>query len=174
MDIQKIKDSIRDIHDFPKPGIVFKDLTTLFKNSDIFAGTVQTFVEKYKDYGITKVVGVESRGYFLGPIIAYQLGASFVPIRKPGKLPAKVYSEKYELEYGTDKIEIHQDAISESDVILLHDDLLATGGTMEAAIKLMENFKPQKVFVSFIVELLFLNGASKLKKADEVFSLIQY
>lgn len=174
MALEKIKASIRDVYDFPKEGIVFKDLTTLFKDPEIFALTVEMFVNEYKDKGITKVVGVESRGYFLGPIIAYKLGAAFVPIRKPGKLPYKVYSEHYDLEYGTDKIEIHTDALNEDDVVLLHDDLLATGGTMEAAIKLVNRFKPKGLYVSFIVELLFLKGIDKLKETSNVFSLIQY
>lgn len=174
MELQKIKDSIRDVYDFPKKGIVFKDLTTLFSDAHLFAEIVDLFVDKYKDCGITKVVGVESRGYFLGPVIAYRLGAAFIPIRKPGKLPSAVFSEKYDLEYGTDKIEIHQDAISSNDVVLLHDDLLATGGTMEAAIKLVGRFEPADVYVSFIVELLFLKGIDRLKDKSKVFSLIQF
>ncbi|MFB6318523.1 adenine phosphoribosyltransferase [Saccharicrinis sp. FJH54] len=174
MKIEQIKASIRDVYDFPKKGIVFKDLTTLFKDAKLFAATVDLFVDRYKDSGITKVVGVESRGYFLGPVIAYKLGAAFVPIRKPGKLPSDVFSEHYDLEYGTDKIEIHKDALSERDVVLLHDDLLATGGTMEAAIKLVNRFNPSGLYVSFIVELLTLKGIEKLNEKSDVFSLIQF
>lgn len=174
MKIEQIKESIRDVIDFPKEGIVFKDLTTLFSDAILFASTVDYFVDKYRDYGITKVVGVESRGYFLGPVIAYRLGAAFIPIRKPGKLPSAVFSEHYDLEYGTDKIEIHQDAISHDDVVLLHDDLLATGGTMEAAIKLVNRFEPKDLYVSFIVELLDLKGIDKLQDECDVFSLIKF
>ena len=174
MNLQEIKSTIRDVNDFPKPGIVFKDLTTLFKNKEAFHSTVDLFVEQYKNAGITKVVGIESRGYFLGPVIAYLLGASFVPVRKPGKLPSKTYSEAYDLEYGTDGIEIHSDAIDEHDVVLLHDDLLATGGTMEAAINLVKRFNPKSIEVSFIVELGFLKGRQKLMADTNVFSLIKY
>ncbi|WP_282126440.1 adenine phosphoribosyltransferase [Marinifilum flexuosum] len=172
--LQEAKDSIRDVIDFPKEGIVFKDITTMLKDEKHLATLVETLYEQYKDKGITKVVGLESRGFILGTVLAYKLNAGFVPIRKPGKLPSATYSEKYTLEYGEDEIHIHQDALNEDDVILLHDDLLATGGTAAASIKLLAKCGVNKAFVNFLVELDFLKGRDKLNTNFEVDSLFHF
>ena len=129
--------SIREIPDFPIPGILFYDVTTLFKDPWCLQELSNIMFEMYKDKGITKVVGIESRGFIMGPILATRLNAGFIPIRKPGKLPAEVIEESYDKEYGTDTVQIHKDALDENDVVLLHDDLLATGGTMKAACELV-------------------------------------
>jgi len=168
----ELKDYIRSIPDFPKEGIVFKDITTLLKDKFAFTTALDEFHNLAKDKGITKVVGIESRGFIFGGALAEKLNAGFVPIRKPGKLPAPSVSESYVLEYGTDEIEIHQDAIEPGDKILLHDDLLATGGTMEAACKLVEKLGAEIVQISFLIELTFLKGREKLNKY-EVHSLIE-
>lgn len=168
-----LKDTIRDVPDFPKKGIVFKDITTLLKNPGALFYTAEELYNLAKNKKITKVAGIESRGFILGGLLAQKLNAGFVPIRKPGKLPAERISESYSLEYGTDSIEIHKDAIEQGDVVLLHDDLLATGGTMEAAVKLIEKLGGKVVQISFLIELNFLNGRDKLKNY-EVHSLIQY
>ncbi|PXX96865.1 adenine phosphoribosyltransferase [Marinifilum breve] len=172
--LQEAKDSIRDVIDFPKEGIVFKDITTMLKDEKHLATLVETLYEQYKDKGITKVVGLESRGFILGTVLAYKLNAGFVPIRKPGKLPAATYSEKYTLEYGEDEIHIHQDALTEDDVVLLHDDLLATGGTAAASIKLLAKCGVNKAFVNFLVELDFLKGRDKLNTEFKVDSLFHF
>ncbi|HOI29953.1 MAG TPA: adenine phosphoribosyltransferase [Melioribacteraceae bacterium] len=168
-----LKDSIRDVPDFPKKGIVFKDITTLLKNPLALSYTVEELYNFAKNIKITKVAGIESRGFILGGILAEKLKAGFVPIRKPGKLPAEKLSEFYSLEYGTDSIEIHKDAINPGDTVLLHDDLLATGGTMKAACNLIEKLGGKIVLISFLIELAFLNGREKLKEY-EIHSLIQY
>ncbi len=170
MDLKKL---IRDVPNFPIEGIVFKDITTLLKNPKGYSETLVQLVELARDKGITKVIGIESRGFIFGGAIADKLGAGFVPIRKPGKLPAETVTESYELEYGTDVIEIHKDAIGHGDKILLHDDLLATGGTMEAACKLVEKLGAEIVQISVLIDLTFLNGKEKLKQYD-VKSLIEY
>ena len=169
----EIKDLIRSVPGFPKAGIVFKDITTLLKDSAGLNEALEQLYSLAKDKGITKVVGIESRGFILGGVLAQKLGAGFVPVRKPGKLPAETVSESYELEYGTDKIEIHLDAIAKGDRVLMHDDLLATGGTMEAACKLVEKLGGEIVQISFLIELSFLHGREKLKKYD-VHALINY
>ena len=174
MDIEKIKRSVRNIPDFPISGIQFKDVTTLFKDAECLSELSDGLYEMYKDAGITKVVGIESRGFIMGPILATRLQVGFVPIRKPGKLPAAVYEESYGKEYGTDTIQIHKDALTEDDVVLLHDDLLATGGTMLAACKLVRNFNPKKVIVNFIVELEDLNGRAEFDENIRVDSIIKY
>ena len=174
MNIEKIKSSVRNIPDFPIPGIQFKDVTTLFKDAECLSELSDGLYEMYKDAGITKVVGIESRGFIMGPILATRLQVGFVPIRKPGKLPAAVYEESYGKEYGTDTIQIHKDALTEDDVVLLHDDLLATGGTMLAACKLVRNFNPKKVIVNFIVELEDLNGRAEFDKNIRIDSIIKY
>ncbi len=172
--LEDIKRGIRHIDDFPKPGIGFKDITTLLKEPELFGAVVQMMEEKYRDKGITKVVGIESRGFVAGGVIARDLNAGFIVARKPGKLPAETIQVAYDLEYGQDIIEIHKDALNEDDVVLLHDDLLATGGTMEAAIKLVKQFGIKKIYVNFIVELTFLKGVEKLQEATEVYSLVKY
>ena len=172
--LQEAKDSIRDVMDFPKEGILFKDITTMLKSDKHLSTLVDSLYNQYKDRGITKVVGLESRGFILGTVLAYKLGAGFVPIRKPGKLPAATYSEKYDLEYGTDEIHIHQDALVDEDVVLLHDDLLATGGTAKASIDLLNRFNLKNVYVNFLVELDFLEGRKKLNTEYEVESLFHF
>ncbi len=174
MNVQKLKDAIRNVPDFPIPGIQFKDVTTLFKNAECLAELSDGLYEMYKDSGITKVVGIESRGFIMGPILATRLGVGFVPIRKPGKLPSAVYEESYGKEYGIDTIQIHQDALSEGDVVLLHDDLLATGGTMLAACKLVRKFNPQKVIANFIVELEDLKGRNLFDPDILVDSILKF
>lgn len=168
------KNSIRDVVDFPKEGIVFKDITTLLNDKDHLKTLIDHLYLQYKGKGITKVVGLESRGFILGATLAYKLGASFVPIRKPGKLPAPTYSEKYSLEYGEDEVFIHQDALNSEDVILVHDDLLATGGTAKAALKLIDKFKVKNLFLNFIIELDFLNGRKALDTKYEVDSVFHF
>jgi len=170
MNLEKL---IRDVPNFPKEGIIFKDITTLLKDSAGLNETINALYELAKGKGITKVAGIESRGFILGGALAQKLNAGFVPIRKPKKLPAETISATYELEYGTDKIEIHKDAIVPGDKVLLHDDLLATGGTMEAAVKLIEQLGGEVVQISFIIELDFLKGKEKLAGYD-VHSLIHY
>lgn len=164
--------NLRNIPDFPIPGIQFKDVTTLFKSPECLKILSDSLYEMYKHKGITKVVGIESRGFIMGPILAVRLGVGFVPIRKPGKLPAEVIEESYKKEYGTDSIQVHKDAIEEGDVILLHDDLLATGGTMEAACNLMRKMKPGKILVNFIIELDQLQGRKMFDKDIDVQSII--
>jgi adenine phosphoribosyltransferase len=170
MDLEKL---IRDVPNFPIEGIVFKDITTLLKDKNGFEETFAQLYNISKNKGITKVIGIESRGFIFGGALAAKLGVGFVPIRKPGKLPAEKISETYELEYGTDTIEIHKDAISENDRVLIHDDLLATGGTMEAACNLVEKMGASIEQISFIIELDFLKGRDKFSKYD-VKSLIHY
>jgi adenine phosphoribosyltransferase len=175
MNIEKIKNSVRNIPDFPIQGIQFKDVTTLFKDPEILKELSEGLYEIYKEKGITKVVGIESRGFILGPLLAERLHAGFIPIRKPGKLPAAVFEEFYEKEYGRDSIQIHQDALQPSDIVLLHDDLLATGGTMEAAVNLIKKFNPQKIYVNFLIELEDLNGRKFFEeKKIYIDSIIKY
>lgn len=171
-----LKDKVRTIEDFPKKGISFKDITPLLLDSYSFNEVINSFSEFYFKLGITKVCGIESRGFLLGSVLANKLDTGFVPIRKAGKLPYETYKAEYELEYGTDTIEIHKDAIGKHDTVLIHDDLLATGGTMNAAIKLIdEYFKPKKIYVSFIIELSELHGRDRLPISnDNIFSLIHY
>lgn len=169
----ELKDLIRTVPDFPKKGIMFRDITTLLKNPGGIADALEKLYNLSKDKGITKVAGIESRGFILGAGLALKLGVGFVPIRKPGKLPAEKISESYTLEYGIDSIEIHKDALIPGDKVLLHDDLLATGGTMLAACKLVEKLGAKVEQISFLIELDFLNGRDKLKDY-EVHSLINY
>lgn len=149
----ELKQAIRVVPDFPIEGIQFFDVTTLFKNPEAFNEVLDRICELYKDKGITKVAGIESRGFIAGAAVAARLGAGFVPIRKPGKLPARVVSEKYTKEYGTDSIEIHDDAIGPDDVVLIHDDILATGGTASAAVRLVKGFHPKAVYCNFIINI---------------------
>ena len=164
---------IRSIPDFPKKGIIFKDITTLIKDPEGFKNTLEEFYNLSKNKGITKVIGIESRGFIFGGALAAKLGAGFVPIRKPGKLPAEHISRSYELEYGIDSIEIHKDALTPEDRVLLHDDLLATGGTMRAACELVEELGARVEQISFLIELDFLNGRSRLEGYD-IHSLIHF
>lgn len=151
-------ENLRNIPDFPIPGIQFKDVTSLFKKPECLREMDNALYELYKDKGITKIVGIESRGFVMASSLAVKLNAGFVPIRKPGKLPAETISETYGKEYGRDTIEIHKDAICEDDVVLIHDDLLATGGTMLAAYHLVQKLNPKKVYINFIIELEGLKG----------------
>ena len=164
---------IRDIPDFPKPGIVYKDITTLLQVPEALDEAIQKMSDPFRNKGVEQVVGIESRGFIFGAAMARELNAGFVPIRKPGKLPAETLAMSYELEYGTDQIEIHKDAVQDGQHVLLADDLLATGGTMEAACKLVSSLGGHIVGVVFLVELAFLDGRKKLE-GQEIFSLIQY
>ncbi len=171
--IEEIKSSIRDIPDFPKMGIIFKDITTLLKDGRKFKNAVNLIVERYADKKIDKVVAIEARGFILGGVIAYKLGAGIVPVRKKGKLPYETHRVEYELEYGKDSLEIHKDAIEPDDRVLIIDDLLATGGTMNAVCSLVEQLKGEVVEIAFLIELTFLKGRSRLK-GRKVFSLIKF
>ena len=165
--------NLREIPDFPIPGILFYDVTTLFKNAECLNEMLVSLYELYKDKGITKVVGIESRGFILGGALAAKLNAGFVMARKPGKLPAETIEETYAKEYGTDCIQIHKDAISENDIVLLHDDLLATGGTMAAAYRLVEKCGAKKTYINFVIELEELNGRKAFPKEVDVTTLLK-
>lgn len=169
---ERLMKHVRNIPDFPVPGIQFKDVTTLFKDAECLQILSDMMYEEYKDKGITKVIGIESRGFIMGPILATRLNVGFVPIRKAGKLPAEVIEESYGKEYGEDCIQIHKDAIDEHDVVLLHDDLLATGGTMNAACNLVKKLNPKKIYVNFIIELEALKGKEIFGKDIDVESIL--
>ncbi|MCI6839208.1 MAG: adenine phosphoribosyltransferase [Prevotella sp.] len=166
---------LRCIPDWPKKGVNFRDVTTLFKNAACLKEINKEMFDLYKDKGITKIVGIESRGFVMSSALAIELGAGVVLCRKPGKLPCDTVQESYAKEYGKDTIEIHKDAISEDDVVLLHDDLLATGGTMKAACNLVKKFHPKKVYCNFIIELINegLNGREGFDDDIEITSLIK-
>lgn len=164
---------IRNIPDFPKKGIVFRDITTLLKDATALNKAVDSLHQRYIDSKIDKVVCIESRGFILGAALAVSLNAGFVPIRKKGKLPSRVVSKQYDLEYGVDTIEMHRDSIRPGERVLLHDDLLATGGTMCAAVQLVEDLQGKVVGISFLIELSYLQGRKRLGDYD-IFSLIQY
>ena len=166
-------ENLRTVPDFPIPGILFFDVTTLFKNAACLRELEDALYDIYKDKGITKVVGIESRGFVMGALLAARLGAGFVPARKPGKLPAETIQESFAKEYGTDTIEIHKDAIAENDVVLIHDDLLATGGTAKAAYNLVKKFGPKEVFVNFILEITNLHGRKIFDEGVEVSALLE-
>lgn len=157
-----LKKEIREIQDYPKKGISFKDITTLIKNKDAFNFVIDSVVDEFANKGITKVVCLEARGFIFGGAIASRLNAGFVPVRKKNKLPYKVYSETYELEYGEDRIEMHQDGLTREDIVLIHDDLLATGGTAHAALKMVEKCGVEKIYFSFVCDLEFINTPSKV------------
>ena len=168
-----LKKHIRNVKDFPKPGIMFRDITTLLKNPEAFKYTTEQLLEFTKGRNINKVVGIESRGFIFGALLADKLNCGFIPVRKPGKLPSEKVSVSYTLEYGEDKLEMHKDAIQPGDKVLVHDDLLATGGTMSAVCQMIEKLGGEVVQISFIVELSFLNGRDKLKSYD-IRSIVQY
>ncbi len=172
--MEQVKSLIRDIPDFPQKGILFRDLTTALKDGGALKVIGNELKELYKDLGVTKVVGIEARGFIGGSILAYELNAGFVPLRKPGKLPADTISKTYDKEYGTDTIEIHRDAIDENDVVVLHDDLLATGGTMAAAYELVKSLNPKKIYINLVVELSALEGRKAFPADAEITSLIVY
>lgn len=175
MNNQYLLDHLRCIPDFPRKGINFRDVTTLFKDAKCLEIMEEELYQLYKDKGITKVVGLETRGYIMGSILARRLGAGFVMARKPGKLPAETIKESYSKEYGTDSIEIHTDAISENDVVLIHDDLLATGGTIKAAWNLVKKFNVTKCYMNFIIEIRDegLQGREFIGDGIEVTTLIR-
>ena len=156
-----LKEKIREIPDFPKAGILFYDVTTLLKDGKAFRYAIDQMVGKFRGCGIQKVVAIESRGFILGGPLAYELGAGLVPVRKPGKLPADRYEEKYNLEYGTDALSIHQDAIDPGEKVLIVDDLLATGGTVLTTINLVQRLKGEIVGIAFLIELTSLKGRQK-------------
>lgn len=175
MNNKVLMDNLRCIPDWPIKGVNFRDVTTLFKNPKALKEICDEMYEIYKNKGITKIVGIESRGFVMSSALAIRLGAGVVLCRKPGKLPCKTVQESYAKEYGIDTIEIHEDAITENDVVLLHDDLLATGGTMKAACDLVKKFNPKKVYANFIIELVNENfeGRNIFDKDVEVSTLMQ-
>ena len=175
MNNQFLLDNLRCIPDFPQKGINFRDVTTLFKSAECLKVMVDELYEIYKDKGITKIVGIESRGFVIASALAVKLGAGVILCRKPGKLPAETVQESYTKEYGTDTIEIHKDAIDENDVVLLHDDLLATGGTMRAAYNLVKKFNPKAIYVNFIIEIADegLHGRDAFEPGTDITTLLK-
>ncbi len=172
-DIASLRGAIRDIPDFPKPGIVFKDITPLLCNGALFARTIDILADRYRKQNIDTVLGIESRGFIVGAALAYKLGAGFCVVRKPGKLPYQTHSASYDLEYGTDTLEIHVDALPAKARVVIADDLIATGGTAAATAQLVSKLGAQVVECAFVIELAFLNGREKLKPHG-VFSILQY
>ncbi len=170
---KSIKSKIRTVPHWPKEGIMFRDITTLLKDAEGFKETIDLLYNRYKDKKIDKVISIESRGFIFGAPLAYLLGCGFVPIRKPGKLPAEIESEEYTLEYGKDKIEVHKDAINKGDKILIVDDLIATAGTASAARNLVKKLGGELVECAFIVELVDLRGRDKLK-GENVYSIVEF
>jgi adenine phosphoribosyltransferase len=170
MDLTKV---IRDVENFPKEGIVFKDITTLMQDGEAFKFTIDEFIKNLKDKNVDVIVGPEARGFLMGTPVAYGMGIGFVPVRKPGKLPHETESYEYDLEYGTDTLEMHKDAIKPGQRVAIVDDLLATGGTMEATAHLIEKLGGEVVSMQFLIELEFLKGREKLSKYD-VNSLLKY
>lgn len=172
-EITYLEGKIRDIHDFPKQGVIFKDITPLLADAQATKKVLDLFLEHLKGKKIDKVVGMESRGFFFGTLLAQHLGAGFVPVRKPGKLPFETIAQTYDLEYGQDQLEIHSDSIKKGENVLIHDDVLATGGTAQAAVKLVETLGGNIVQLNFLIELKFLNGVQKLGN-HEVYSILKY
>ena len=170
MDLEAL---IRNVPDFPKPGIQFKDITTLLKNGPAFKHIIDGWRDRYADRGVDAIVGAEARGFMFGGALAYALGLPFVPVRKPGKLPAETLSETFQLEYGTDTLEIHRDALNAGERVVLIDDLLATGGTMEAVAKLVERLGAEIVEIAFVIELPLLKGRERLR-AYPVHTLVEF
>ncbi len=164
--IEKIKSLIRDVPDFPKPGILFKDITPLIGDAEGLTSTLDLLAEPYAGKGVTAVVGMESRGFIFGVSVAERLGVGFVPVRKPGKLPAETVSEEYELEYGTDTLQMHKDALGPNDKVLVVDDLLATGGTAAATVRMIESLGASIAGIAFVIELDFLKGRERLGDYD--------
>ena len=172
-DIESIRRAIRDVPDFPKPGIVFKDITPLLANGPLFAKTIDLLADRYQGQKVDTVLGIESRGFIVGAALAYKLGAGFSVVRKPGKLPYETHKASYALEYGTDTLEIHVDALGPNSRVVICDDLIATGGTAAATAELVSKLGGTVVECAFIIELSFLKGRDKLKKFA-VYSLLQY
>ncbi len=172
--VANVKSKIRSVNDFPKKGIIFRDITTALKEPEVLKEMIDYLCDQFKDVKIDYIAGIESRGFIFGMPMAYKLNAGFVPIRKPNKLPAETISQEYQLEYGTDKIEIHTDAIKEGDNVLIVDDLLATGGTAEAACKLIKKTGGNLVGIAFLIELEDLKGRDKFDKDLKVVSMLKY
>ena len=172
--VDKIKKKIRDVADFPKKGILFRDITTAIKDADTLKVIIDYLCDQFKDVKVDYIAGIESRGFIFGMPMAYKMDAGFVPVRKPNKLPAETISQEYQLEYGTDKIEIHKDAFGPGDNVLIVDDLLATGGTAEAACKLVKKTGANLVGIGFLIELTDLNGREKLTDSPRTVSMLEY
>lgn len=168
-----IKSAVRDIPDFPKPGILFKDITPVLQNPQAFRAAIDTFKERYRDQKLDVIAAVESRGFLFGTVLAYELGLSLALVRKPGKLPYKAIRESYSLEYGENTLEMHEDAVGPGQRVLVIDDLLATGGTAEAAAKLVRRLGGEVVEFAFLIELSFLDGRERLSPCP-IFSILQY
>ncbi|WP_448210954.1 adenine phosphoribosyltransferase [Colwellia sp. MEBiC06753] len=174
-DIALLKSAVHTIEDYPKPGILFRDVTGILENNAAFALTIEALKKKFSNQGFTKIVGTEARGFLFGAPLALALGVGFVPVRKPGKLPRDTFSQDYELEYGTDTLEIHKDALVSGDKVLIVDDLLATGGTIEATLKLIERVGAEATDAAFVISLPDLGGEAKLKALGlAVTTLIEY
>lgn len=174
MSVETLSAAVRNISDFPLPGIEFKDITTLFQSAEHLKELSDILYDRYKDKGITKVVGIESRGFFMGVPLALRLNAGFVPVRKPGKLPYNTIEEVYTKEYGEDTVQIHEDSLNENDVVLIHDDLLATGGTMAAAYRLVKKLGVKKIYINFLIELEQLKGRELFDNDVEIDAVIKY
>lgn len=173
--LEFLKDSIKSVPDYPKPGILFRDVTSLLEDPRAFTTTIDLFIERFRDRGITKVVGTEARGFLFGAPVALGLGVGFVPVRKPGKLPRETFSETYDLEYGSDQLELHRDAIKPGDVVLVVDDLLATGGTIEATAKLIRRAGGEVKDAAFVINLFDLNGEARLNALGiDCYSLVSF
>lgn len=174
MNNKKLLENLRCVPDFPIKGIMFQDVSTLFKNAECVKIMRDEIVDLYKDKGITKIVGIESRGFVMSSALAVELGAGIVLCRKPGKLPAETIQQSYTKEYGTDVIEIHKDSIDENDIVLIHDDLLATGGSMRAAYDLVKKFNPKKVYINFLIELKIegLHGRDAFEPDTDITTLM--
>jgi adenine phosphoribosyltransferase len=173
--LKYIKDSIKTIPDYPKAGILFRDVTSLLENPLAYVSSIELLVERYLDKGVTKIVGTEARGFLFGAPVALALGVGFVPVRKPGKLPRQTISESYELEYGTDKLEIHTDSIKAGDKVLVIDDLLATGGTIEATVKLIRRLGGEVIDAAFVIDLPELGGETRLaRQGITCYSLVSF
>lgn len=172
--VDNVKAKIRDVADFPKKGILFRDITTAIKDADTLKVIIDYLCDQFKDVKVDYIAGIESRGFIFGMPMAYKMDAGFVPVRKPNKLPAETISQEYQLEYGTDKIEIHKDAFGPGDNVLIVDDLLATGGTAEAACKLVKKTGANLVGIGFLIELTDLNGREKLKDCGKIVSMLKY
>jgi len=173
MDIEEIKSKIRTVPHWPKQGVMFRDITTLLKDPEAMRHVIKKFAERYRDKKITKIVGVESRGFIFGAILAHELGIGFVPARKPGKLPSKTTKVEYELEYGKDALEMHEDAIEQGDKVLIVDDLCATGGTLKATAELVEKLGGKVEEIAYLIDLPELKGKEKLGNYN-VFNLIEF
>lgn len=172
--IEEVRSKIRSIPDFPKPGILFKDITTALKDAETLRKMIDFICDNFKNEKIDYIIGLESRGFIFGMPVAYNLNTGFIPIRKPNKLPAKTLKETYELEYGTDALEVHEDALKKGDKVLIIDDLLATGGTCAAACNLVTRTGAEIVGCAFVIELVDLKGRAKLPKDSKILSMITY